>query len=97
MPNKATFQLVLRAVRFWAIRRGLYSVNCGYLGGITLAVMVAKTCQDFPELEPACALAKFFEVYAESGWREPVQMMLQKGFKGSRGGGLRQGLLDAVD
>lgn len=97
VPNRNTFQLVLKAVRFWAHQRGLYSVNCGYLGGITLAVMVARVCQDFPDLEAACTVFKFFEVYAESGWREPVQILLQKGYKGSRGGGLRQGMLDAVD
>ena len=44
VPSKATFELVLRAVRFWAMQRGIYSVNAGYLGGITLAVMVAKVC-----------------------------------------------------
>jgi poly(A) polymerase len=38
------YKLVLRAVRFWATRRGIYSTNFGYFSGITLAVMVAKIC-----------------------------------------------------
>ena len=44
VPSRNTFELVLRAVRFWAMQRGVYSINAGYLGGITLAVMVAKVC-----------------------------------------------------
>jgi len=74
VPSEQTFQLVLRAVRFWALQRGIYSINLGYLGGVTLAVMVAKICQDYPDLSAACTLYKFFETYAESSWREPVQM-----------------------
>lgn len=74
VPNKATFQLVLKAVRLWATQRGIYSINQGYLGGVTIAVMVAKTCQEHPDLSAACTLYKFFETYAESSWREPVQI-----------------------
>ena len=72
VPNKSTFKIALRAVRFWAMQRGLYNVNCGYFCGITLAVMVGKICQENPDLDVACLLYKFFEQYAESGWREPV-------------------------
>ena len=73
MQNKDNFRLVLKAVRFWAMQRGLYSVNVGYFGGITLAVLVGKVFQDnHQDLEAACMLYKFFETYAESGWREPV-------------------------
>ena len=68
------FKIVLKAVRFWAHRRGIYSNNMGYLSGITLAVMVGRVCQDFPDLYPSCLLYKFFDRYAESNWREPVQM-----------------------
>lgn len=42
IAGNAVFKLVLRAVRFWAMRRGLYSTNFGYFSGITLAVLVAK-------------------------------------------------------
>ena len=63
---------MLKAVRFWAMCRGLYSTNFGYFSGITLAVMVAKICQDFKGLEPCCLLYKFFDFYAEFAWREPV-------------------------
>ena len=71
---KMHFQIVLKAVRFWAHRRGIYSMNLGYLGGIILAVMVGRVCQDYPDLYPSCLLYKFFDTYAESNWHEPIQM-----------------------
>jgi poly(A) polymerase len=87
------FKLVLRAVRFWAMQRGLYSTNMGYFSGITLAVMVAKICQDFAGLEPACLLYKFFDFYAEFAWREPVCIVTEQKRKSK----LRIEHLDAVD
>ena len=76
--NENAFKLTLKCVRFWAIRRGLYSVNCGYFSGVTLAVMVARVRQEFPDLQASCLLYKFFDRYAESGWREPVQINFRK-------------------
>jgi len=94
--SKANFQIVLKAVRFWAHRRGIYSMNFGYLGGITLAVMVARVCQDYLNLQPACLLYKFFDRYAESNWHEPIQMRNastnSNSFKS-----LQPALLDAVN
>ena len=63
------------------MQRSIYSINHGYLGGVTIAVMVAKICQDYSDLSPACTLFKFFEIYAESTWREPVQMSLTAKYK----------------
>lgn len=99
VPNLQTFCLVLKAVRFWALQRGIYSINQGYLGGVTIAVMVAKICQDFPDLQPACTLFKFFETYAEwRNWVEPVQISLHKKYKQSQGGNLlRTDLIAKVD
>ena len=97
VPNRQTFQLVLKVVRFWAQQRGIYSINHGFLGGITLAVMVAKICQEFPELQPSCTLYKFFEIYSESSWHEPVQISLSNKYKQGRGGNLRMHLIEAVN
>lgn len=77
VPSAAVFKCVLKLVRFWAKRRGIYSVNCGYFSGITLSVMVARVCQDFPELQPPCMLHKFFTRYADSDWRDPVQLQMK--------------------
>ena len=60
--------------------------------------MVAKICQDFPDLQPACTLFKFFEIYAEwRNWVEPVQISLSKKYKSSSGGNLRTDLIAKVD
>ena len=59
--------------------------------------MVAKICQEFPDLQPSCTLYKFFEVYAESRWLEPVQMSLTNKYKAAKGGSLRMHLIEAVN
>jgi len=59
--------------------------------------MVAKICQDYADLSPACTLYKFFETYSESSWREPVQMQLSNKHKQARGGSLRMHLVEAID
>jgi len=52
-------------------------VNFGYFSGITLAVMAAKVCQENPDSFPCDLLYKFFDRYAESDWREPIQLNLK--------------------
>lgn len=93
VTGNPVYKLVLRAVRFWAMRRGLYSTNFGYFSGITLAVMVAKICQDHPTLEPACLLFHFFDFYAEFPWREPISIKIDKKRKSS----LSVENIDAID
>ena len=54
--------------------------------------MVGKICQDYSDLTAAETLCKFFEIYAESGWREPVQLSLKK-YQSAKNTGLRLGVL----
>lgn len=54
------------------MNRGIYSHTLGYLGGVSYSIMVAKICQDNPELELADLVYKFFEVYSEWKWNDPV-------------------------
>ena len=48
--NKQTFELALRAIRLWAKNRGVYSNVQGYFGGITWAIMIARTVMDNPKM-----------------------------------------------
>lgn len=60
------------------MRRGIYSHSMGYLGGVSYAILVARICQDFPELETADLLLKFFEFYSEWKWIEPIYIKVGK-------------------
>lgn len=40
--------------------------------------MVAKICQDYPQLEVADLLYKFFEVYSDWKWLDSVNIKIQK-------------------
>ena len=72
VPNIQNFRNTLRLVKFWATKRGIYSNIFGYLGGVSYSIMVAKICQDYPDLDLADLLCKFFEVYSEWKWFDPV-------------------------
>ena len=48
-----------------AQRRGLYSNAMGYLGGINLAIMVARICQRNKNRHPAALLSQFFTFYSQ--------------------------------
>lgn len=72
------FRNTLRLIKLWAMRRGIYSHQFGYLGGFSYAIMVAKICQDYPQLEVSDLLYKFFEVYSDWKWLDSVNIKIQK-------------------
>lgn len=39
---------MLRLLKIWAKKKGIYNNAMGFYGGISLAIMVAKICQLFP-------------------------------------------------
>ena len=77
LVGEETFQnflIVLRCVRRWAKRRGLYGNKLGYLGGVNCNILVAFVCQLYPKASPSTLLEKFFLVY--KGWKWPKPVML---------------------
>lgn len=74
-PN---FLTILRIVRRWAKRRGLYGNKLGYLGGINFNLLSAFICQLYPShqgVSPYLLLYRFFHVYGVTWkWPQPVQL-----------------------
>ncbi|TYZ65435.1 hypothetical protein PybrP1_011714 [[Pythium] brassicae (nom. inval.)] len=75
-PNRESFISVLRVVRRWAKRRGLYSNKMGYLGGVNWCILVCFINQLYPTAAPSTLLLRFFMVLAN--WKWPLAIQLCK-------------------
>lgn len=72
VPNTETFRLALRTIKLWAKKHGVYSNSLGYFGGVTWAMLVARTCQLYPKAAASTIVHKFFLVLSKWKWPNPV-------------------------
>ncbi|EDS41507.1 Poly(A) polymerase gamma [Culex quinquefasciatus] len=71
VPNIDNFRLALRSTKLWAKKHGIYSNSLGYFGGVSWAMLVARTCQ-LPNVVAATQVHKFFLVFSRWKWSHPV-------------------------
>lgn len=74
IPNRDSFIKVLRILRRWAKRRGLYSNKLGYLGGINWCILTLFINQLYPTASPVTLLQKFFMVLSTWSWPAAIQL-----------------------
>ncbi|KAK8308654.1 hypothetical protein V6Z12_D02G074200, partial [Gossypium hirsutum] len=74
VPDLKKFQSMLRCVKFWAKRRGVYGNLNGFLGGIHLAILAAFVCQCDPFVGLSALISHFFKKFAFWPWPRPVEL-----------------------
>lgn len=72
VPKPSVFKIALRAIKLWAQRRAIYANIFGFPGGVAWAMLVARICQLYPNACSAVVLNRFFKIYSDWKWPQPV-------------------------
>lgn len=72
VPKPTVFKHALRCIKIWAKRRAIYANVFGFPGGVAWAMLVARICQLYPNAVGAIIVEKFFHIYSQWSWPQPV-------------------------
>ncbi|CAE6485496.1 unnamed protein product [Rhizoctonia solani] len=72
VPSQDVFRDSLRCIKLWAQRRAIYSNVNGFLGGVAWAMLVARICQLYPNLNAAAIVHRFFIIMLQWKWPQPI-------------------------
>lgn len=76
VPDLVKFRVAHRLIKIWAKKRGIYTAKYGYLGGIQIAILLAKVCKMLARqnigLSVADVLVTFFHHYAHFNWKDDM-------------------------
>lgn len=72
VPKPTAFKHALRCIKIWAKRRAIYANMFGFPGGVAWAMLVARICQLYPNAVGAVIVDRFFHIYAQWSWPQPV-------------------------
>lgn len=70
-----SFTQLLRFVRFWAKRRGIYGSDFGYFSGTAWAICCATVCQQHQRLQLPQLVGHFFRHLSRWDWTVPVAIL----------------------
>ena len=74
VPDVDNFRSTLKVVKHWAKSKFIHSTPLGYPGGIAWAILVARTCQLYPNAAVSTLVQRVFEVFHSWGWPAPVML-----------------------
>ena len=72
LPNTDNFRLTLRTIKLWAKHHNMYSNILDFLGGVSWALLIGRTCQLYPNATAWTLVWKIFVVFSKWEWLNPV-------------------------
>lgn len=76
VPDIVNFRVAHRLIKTWAKQRGIYSTKYGYLGGMPIAILLARAYKMLARKNTGLALADvlttFFNHYAHFDWKNDL-------------------------
>lgn len=76
VPKPTVFKHALRCIKMWAQQRAVYANVFGFPGGVAWAMLVVRICQLYPNAVSAVIVEKFFNIYSQWSWPQPVLLKL---------------------